>query len=341
MANDWACLFIHCITPLHNGAGQGLGTIDRPILRERTTNYPIVQADTLKGALKAMAENDGWDPASELEPVFGKGETGGNQGALIFKEASLLGFPVRSLAGTFAWVTSRLILARLCRWLKEAGLEAQPLATGAKALLGATNSLDNDPKRALGPQRSGGGSATAFDDSALRLGRNGCYVLEGLVLQAVNDINQRTALADFAASLAEVLFGKDDQVWAPFFRQRLLLLSHAPFDHLIQTATEVRPNIRIGKKGVTEEGSLRYTEFLPAETLLVSFVHLEESFFADKSTRNKLWSKCTALMNRSFQLGADESKGKGIVQGHLLTAPAASGASSGTENSARGVKHAR
>jgi CRISPR-associated protein Cmr4 len=340
MANDWACLFLHCITPLHNGAGQGLGTIDRPILRERTTNYPIVQADTLKGALKAMAENEDWDGTSELEPAFGKGETGGNQGALIFKEASLLAFPVRSLAGTFAWVTSRLILARLCRWLKEAGLEAQPLATRAQALLGATNSLDSNPQHALGPQRAEAGADPAFDDSAVRLAANGPYVLEGLVLQAVNDVTQRKALADFAATLAELLFGRADAVWAPFFRQRLLLLPHAPFDHLIQTATEVRPNIQIGEKGVTTDGSLRYTEFLPAETLLLSFVHLEETMLCATADKDGLWSKCAALMNRSFQLGADESKGKGIVQGHFWTAATVGGAVSDTAAPPEEVHHA-
>jgi CRISPR-associated protein Cmr4 len=295
----------------------------------------------LKGALKATAESNGWDANTELAPAFGKGETGGNQGALIFKEASLLAFPVRSLAGTFAWVTSRLILARLCRWLKEAGLEAQPLAMQAQTLLDATTSLDNDAQHALGPQRNGGGADPAFDDSTLRLGENGPYVLEGLALQAANDLTQRKALADFAATLTGLLFGRDDKVWAPFFRQRLLLLPHAPFDHLVQTATEVRPNIRIGEKGVTTDGSLRYTEFLPAETLLLSFVHLEETMLCATADKDGLWSKCAALMNRSFQLGADESKGKGIVQGHLWIAPAASGAGSSTGASAQGVNHAR
>ncbi len=320
MAN-WACLFIHCITPLHNGAGQGLGTIDRPILRERTTNYPIVQADTLKGALKALAATKGWDKNKDLEPAFGKGETGGNQGALIFKEASLLAFPVRSLAGTFAWVTSRLILARLCRWLKEAGLEEMDLTKQAQALLDATVTLDANAQKALGPTRAASGDFEAFDDSALRLATDGPYALEGLVLEPVTDSKMRQALADFAGALAEVLFGKNEKTWTPFFRERLLLLPHGPFDHLVQTATEVRPNIQIGDKGVTKEGSLRYTEFLPAETLLLSFVHLEEAMLCGTTDESALWHKCRALMDGSFQLGADESKGKGIVQGHLWPSP--------------------
>ena len=36
-------LFFNAITPVHNGAGEGLGVIDRPIMRERTTNYLIIQ----------------------------------------------------------------------------------------------------------------------------------------------------------------------------------------------------------------------------------------------------------------------------------------------------------
>jgi UDP-N-acetylmuramoylalanine--D-glutamate ligase len=40
---------------LHNGAGQGLGSIDRPIIREAATDYPFVQSSTLKGALRGRA----------------------------------------------------------------------------------------------------------------------------------------------------------------------------------------------------------------------------------------------------------------------------------------------
>ena len=46
-------LFIFAETPLHAGTGSGLGAVDLPIQRERSTGYPIVQASGLKGALRS------------------------------------------------------------------------------------------------------------------------------------------------------------------------------------------------------------------------------------------------------------------------------------------------
>ena len=48
-------LFIYVETPLHAGTGRGLGAVDQPIQRERTTGYPIVQASSIKGRLRAEA----------------------------------------------------------------------------------------------------------------------------------------------------------------------------------------------------------------------------------------------------------------------------------------------
>jgi CRISPR type III-B/RAMP module RAMP protein Cmr4 len=51
-----ACmLYVYAETPLHAGSGRGLGGVDLPIQRERVTGYPIVQASSLKGKLRAEA----------------------------------------------------------------------------------------------------------------------------------------------------------------------------------------------------------------------------------------------------------------------------------------------
>ena len=48
-------LFLYVETPLHAGTGRGLGAVDLPIQRDRTTGYPIIQASSVKGALRAEA----------------------------------------------------------------------------------------------------------------------------------------------------------------------------------------------------------------------------------------------------------------------------------------------
>lgn len=43
-------------TSLHPGTGQVSGTVDLPVAREKTTNYPVIVGSSLKGALKDTAE---------------------------------------------------------------------------------------------------------------------------------------------------------------------------------------------------------------------------------------------------------------------------------------------
>jgi len=48
-------LYLYVETPLHTGSGRGLGTVDLPIQRERVTGYPMVQASSIKGCLRATS----------------------------------------------------------------------------------------------------------------------------------------------------------------------------------------------------------------------------------------------------------------------------------------------
>lgn len=53
-------LYIYVETPLHAGTGRGLGAIDLPIQRERITGYPIIQASSIKGRLRAECYENFW-----------------------------------------------------------------------------------------------------------------------------------------------------------------------------------------------------------------------------------------------------------------------------------------
>jgi len=46
--------FVHALSPLHAGIGQGAGVIDLPIAREKATGIPFLPGSSLKGALKAL-----------------------------------------------------------------------------------------------------------------------------------------------------------------------------------------------------------------------------------------------------------------------------------------------
>src|SRR2546421_5437268 len=107
--------FVHALSPLHAGIGQGAGVIDLPIAREKATGLPFLPGSSLKGALKALCPDE-----NTRKRIFGADPTGSDTSndyasPVQFSDQRLLLLPVRSLAGTFAWVTSPYILDRFAR----------------------------------------------------------------------------------------------------------------------------------------------------------------------------------------------------------------------------------
>ncbi|MFN3337681.1 MAG: type III-B CRISPR module RAMP protein Cmr4, partial [Thermomicrobium sp.] len=125
MAEASALLFAYCEMPLHAGTGRAVGTVDLPIQRERITGFPIVQASSVKGVLRDFTRPNGTD-AARHRAIFGPErpeEASSHAGALQVTDLQVLLFPVRSLAGVFAWTTCSAALARLARFARLVGIE--------------------------------------------------------------------------------------------------------------------------------------------------------------------------------------------------------------------------
>lgn len=314
---QWALQLFHCITPLHNGAGQGLGTIDRPIIREAATGYPFIQSSTLKGAYRDKAGTD-----NAVTAAFGsKDANKPNLGCVSFTDAMLVALPVRSLAGTFALCTSRLALARLHRWLEIAQVTAQGPKAFQAAIATLLEKAAGMDQTAVGPSAWDPNGATtqgppwdqAIRINDIRINDKGPYCLEGLVLDPEPDGGARAAVAEVAWRLAKLLFGADPKAfWHGYFRSRLLLVPDLPFSDLVKRATPVEANIKILETGITQDGSLRYTEYLPAEAVLASLVSAGDPRVGGVTSKG-VWTLFTNVATGPIQLGADESKGKGIA----------------------------
>src|SRR5438270_6115937 len=110
---------IHAMSPLHAGTGQSVGAIDLPIARERPTGIPLIPGSSIKGALRARSQGK---DAQMTRDVFGPdtASSSDHSGSVQFSDAHLLLMPVRSVRGTFAWVTSPYLLQRFARVAKEA-----------------------------------------------------------------------------------------------------------------------------------------------------------------------------------------------------------------------------
>lgn len=273
--------WLHAITPLHVGAGRGLGYIDMPIVREKVTAWPYVPGSSIKGVI---SDNFGASDEEErrkdkyLKASFG---TSGSDnecaaGALVFTDANILCLPVRSFYGTFAWVSSPFCL-------KRAGISA---------------SLPNFPKES---------DALTANDSTLT-GDDGKIYLEDLDIPA-QKINEAGRIAnDIAGSVFN-----DNKEWQKIFAERFALVSDDLFTFLCESGTEVNPHIRINSKtGIVEQGALWYEESLPVETILTGRIWCDK-VFADGISPEDLFERFCG-QNLTLQIGGKASTGKGLVR---------------------------
>jgi CRISPR-associated protein Cmr4 len=231
-------LFVHALTSIHPGTGQGVGTIDLPIARERATNLPIIPGSTLKGCLKAV-----FPEGARKAEAFGLED---KQGKLRFSDARLLLLPVRCAGSTFVWATCPYVLRRFQR---DCALLAAAEAPQA-------------------PTDPGDGRVYMADKSAgieLEPGKPR-LVLEDLDFEILEE--NAKGWADWIATR---LFADDG--WRKEFLKRFAILSDGNFDYLCEFATEVNAHIAVAKdSGTAEPKALWYEETLPAETVLVALL---------------------------------------------------------------------
>lgn len=248
-------LLILTRTPLHVGAGASVGAIDQPIQRERHTGFPIIPASSLKGSFadhwnhelyiigqgdkqkKVRVNQDG--TASTPAWLFGSdSDQNAFAGSLVFSEARVLAFPVRSAIGSFAWITCPMMLQRAKRdGVIAAAIPAEPPADD-QAMFKPNGPL------AIGQQ-------------------NPQIVLEDYCLSNVGAYP-----AELAAEIAALL--PNDEVFQSI-KDRLVILSNGMMTHFVTTTCEVAQHVRISDETGTAEGTgLFNQENVPADTLFYS-----------------------------------------------------------------------
>lgn len=233
-------LFVHALSSLHPGTGQGVGAIDLPVARERATNLPFVAGSTLKGCLKAVYAG------GDKDAVFGKSD---RQGKLQVGDARLLLLPVRSLGTTFVWATSPYVLRRFQRDCQLLEMATPPEKIGVP---GEDEAL------------TAGGLETVSIGGKARL------VLEDLDFEV-----KQSAAKEWGDWIAGRLFpAREDAEWRAEFLKRFVVLRDQDFDYLCEFATEVNAHIKVATDG-DPDNNLWYEETLPAETVLVSLLKME------------------------------------------------------------------
>lgn len=286
-------IFFVCETPLHAGAGGGIGT-ELPIQREAHTQFPKVEASGIKGAFRdvferAFKKNGKRNTDPDLVAVFGHPENGDeNAGALGLTDGRILLFPVRSRQGVFAWTTCPRVLTRF-----ERDLRVSAANDGGEAVKNLVDYVNAVPKNTV-PQSS-------------EIASGGKVFLEEYSIDVTKDTDVKGATSAFAEALAELLD-------IPELPSQFVVIPDEYFADFVQHNTEVHTRIRISENGVVEDGALFSEEHLPSESVLYSLVMAHPEFKKNGYDATKILKIFTDGLPEIVQIGGNATLGKGIVR---------------------------
>ncbi len=285
-------LYLYVETPLHAGVGSGLSAVDLPIQRERTTQYPMIQGSGIKGKLRAVAEEQ---KLANVDVIFGPDTNNAQEhaSALVVGDARILLFPVRSLEGVFAYVTSTDVLSRFKRDFERDGKN--------KAWADELPMLTDSEQAYVTP------------NSQVRLDKT------SVVLEEFSyTVSESTALGNIAAWIANNALPSGYTYWKQKLQRSLVLLPENDFRDFALYATEIITRVSINRETKTvdkDKGALWTEEHLPTDTLLYVPV------YATGSRKNgsalsaaEVITEVKKLGNGYLQLGGDETVGRGIVR---------------------------
>ncbi len=310
MDRNTSILSLYAISPIHAGSGAAVSTVDLPIQRERITNYPTIQASALKGAMRShfrafISEKDKYHKQQDtnkdkelINYIFGSDEQDNWRsknddsmpGAISVSDAKLLAFPMRSNIAPFVCVICPTIIKRLKRDLEFAGLYLNDDDALSKPdLSNVLSGVINDTAIVIkGNFKDENGAAIILEDAVVKINTQ-----EPININFIND------------NFPEIDY--------------LLLISDEMFDYCISNCTEIQTNVKINSEtGTSQDGSLRYQEFLPSDTLLYSVVN-----FTDQRAETKIGNYLKANIIKNYvedtikefiQIGGDATLGKGICK---------------------------
>jgi CRISPR-associated protein Cmr4 len=249
----------------------------------------------LKGVLRSRARAQqapiellglmGSPPESEDQPT--------TPSSVVVSDAIPLLFPVRSLTGLFAWVTSLETLARFQRDIDTYKVKVAP--------------IPQPP--ALEPETAGVTPQTPLLCSKQVL------VLEELTFP----VRAAEEVGALGAWMAEHAFPDEPayEFWRSRAQHGVVVLPEGAYRYFLTHGTQIVPRIRIDPRtGTASDGSLWTEEFLPPETLLYALVgaNLPETPAKEIKKAADLVDWVRRVAPGSLQIGSGRTLGHGIVR---------------------------
>ncbi len=291
MFDNASIAIMYAVTPCHAGSGSALGVVDLPIQRERHTNWPMIQASGVKGAFRAnfdrfknkIPDTDKSqikDFEKLSESVFGTDKGGSGSG----------------YAGSCS--------------ISDARILAYPMRSNVSPFVWIT--CPAVLKRLARDLEIAG--KTGFDVSKFSVKDESAVALAGTISGDV-------LLEDFEVKIADEKVAEFDKI-KEYFKdaERLLLVSDDVFNYGVTDCTQIMAQIKIeAETGTTKDGSLRYQEELPSDTIMYTVIHWGDSKNSaeDKLKADAIKNFITKeVMKSHIQIAGDETCGRGIF---LLT----------------------
>ncbi len=289
-------MYIHTISPMHVGSGSDLGIVDMPIQREGHTNFPKIEASSLKGSIRETFERRDMTTSIKTHLTFGYDDSNAPKlvkekftekksqefaGALGFSDARILLFPIKSAKDIFAWVTCPLVLDKFMKDLK--------ISDNEQNFTIVENTITNDSKLNID---------------------NGSVILEEYQISVRKDDNAQQ-IAEFLATELD-----NNEI-----KNKLIILSNDDFKDFITLSTEVITRTKIDNKtGVVASGALFTEEYLPSETIMYSLAlasdlmaQVDFNEAKDLVTADDVMHFFTITVPNIIQIGGNATIGKGIV----------------------------
>lgn len=313
---------IYTLTPTHCGTGQTGSGVDLPIARDVVTGVPILPATAIKGVVREKFENHENFKDKEFKnlvyslfgPDIDKQEQISQEtedifaSALAFTEARLVAFPVRSLNRPFFWVTCPLIMETLARDAKLIGNMEIEI-----------------------PELDGSlGNVYVSDESLNKT----TIVIEDLCFSQGEVVYDGKASV-FAEMLSDYLLPIEQKA-AKRLKNNLVIIPDNEFCDLIKRGIPViaRTKLTGGKTadewknpetGEKEKGNLWYEEFLPSDSLFISFTGQRRHVYTNNNHKkntiiesplselNKYWKE-----DEVIQIGGNETIGYGLCLWNMI-----------------------
>lgn len=273
---------LHALSPLHAGTGQSVSVIDLPIARMRSTGIPFVPGSSIKGVLRdaRTRRNDDDQTVGKLAPnevhaVFGpdKDNASAHAGALVVGDARLLALPVRSFRGTFAWVTSPLLLELAHRDLIEVRNVPAAIApmSQRQAYVGAFGKVK---------RKDASGKDVEVDREHASRNVHGTGKSAGIYLEDIDlPVEENAIVLQWAKALAPLVAPSGH---AEMFVSRFVVVDDETMTFLWETATQVDTRVRIDPNTRTvATGALWVEESLPPESILIGVLAADQSRHKD------------------------------------------------------------